>query len=75
MAKVALARCADYDFDNVYNAVKVSVDMLGGIGKFVKPGMTVLLKPNLLTARSSEDAVVTHPEMVRAVGTNFSHLL
>ena len=68
MSRVALARCADYDLDNVYSAVKAAIDMLGGIGKFIKPGMTVLLKPNLLTVRQADDAVVTHPEVVRAVG-------
>jgi uncharacterized protein (DUF362 family)/Pyruvate/2-oxoacid:ferredoxin oxidoreductase delta subunit len=68
MSKVALARCENYDLDNVYNAVKKSIDFLGGIGKFVKPGMNVLLKPNLLSARAAEDAVITHPEVVRAVG-------
>lgn len=68
MSKVVLARCEDYDPDNVYNAVKRSIDLLGGIGKFVRPGMKVLLKPNLLSARAPEDAVTTHPEVIRAVG-------
>lgn len=68
MVKVALVRCGDYDSENVYNAVKASIGLLGGIGKFVRPGMTVLLKPNLLTVRQADDAVVTHPEVVRALG-------
>lgn len=68
MSKVALYRCDDYDIDNVHNAVKRSIDLLGGIERFVKPGMKVLLKPNLLTTAAAEDAVVTHPEVVRAVG-------
>lgn len=68
MAKVSLVRCADYDLDNVYNAVKRSIDLLGGIEKFVKPGMKVLLKPNLLSGRPPEDAVCTHPEVIRALG-------
>ncbi len=67
MARVALARCADYDPDNVFGAVGRAIDLLGGIGQFVKPGMTVLVKPNLLSARPPEDAVDTHPEVVRAV--------
>ncbi|MBN2453606.1 MAG: DUF362 domain-containing protein [Candidatus Omnitrophica bacterium] len=68
MAKVAIARCAHYDIDGVYNAVKRSVDLLGGIERYVKPGMSVLLKPNLLTARGPESAVLTHPEIIRSVG-------
>lgn len=67
MSKVALARCETYDREKVFEAVKRSVDLLGGIEKFVKPGNKVLLKPNLLSARPPEEAVCTHPEVVRAV--------
>ncbi|PLY06145.1 MAG: (4Fe-4S)-binding protein [Desulfuromonas sp.] len=34
---------------------------------FVKPGQKVLLKPNMLSGKSPERAVTTHPEIVRAV--------
>ena len=68
MSKVALARCEDYNIDNVYNAVKSSIDLLGGMEKFVSPGMKVLLKPNLLTTALPDEAVTTHPEVIRAVG-------
>jgi uncharacterized protein (DUF362 family)/NAD-dependent dihydropyrimidine dehydrogenase PreA subunit len=34
---------------------------------FVRPGMKVLLKPNLLTAAAMEQGVTTHPAVVRAV--------
>jgi Uncharacterized conserved protein len=67
MAKVAVSRCGSYDTSIVCDAVKKSIDLIGGIGAFVKPGMKVLLKPNLLSARLPEDAVDTHPEVVRAV--------
>ena len=67
MTKVAITRCEYYDTGKVYEAVKRSVDLIGGIEAFVKPGMKVLLKPNLLSARVPEDAVDTHPEIVRAV--------
>jgi uncharacterized protein (DUF362 family)/Pyruvate/2-oxoacid:ferredoxin oxidoreductase delta subunit len=67
MAKVALARCENYDREKVFLAVKRAVGLVGGIGDFVKAGMNVLLKPNLLSARPPEDAVDTHPEVVRAV--------
>jgi uncharacterized protein (DUF362 family)/Pyruvate/2-oxoacid:ferredoxin oxidoreductase delta subunit len=48
-------------------AVQEAVDLLGGIRAFVKPGERVLIKPNLLKAHCPEDAVTTHPEVVRAV--------
>ncbi|MBI5143934.1 MAG: DUF362 domain-containing protein [Candidatus Omnitrophica bacterium] len=67
MSKVALIRCINYEQDRVYGAVKRAVDLIGGIGEFVKPGMKILLKPNLLSARPPEEAVDTHPEVVRSV--------
>jgi uncharacterized protein (DUF362 family) len=66
-AKVSLVRCADYDTARVFEAVKRAVDFIGGINNFVMPGMKVLVKPNLLSARAPEEAVDTHPEVVRAV--------
>ena len=67
MAKVAIVRCKDYKTARVCEAVKRAVDLIGGMESFVKPGMKVLLKPNLLSARPPEDGVDTHPEVVRAV--------
>ena len=67
MTKVALVKCPDYDTEKVFASVKRAVDLLGGIEAFVKPGTKVLVKPNLLSARLPEDAVDTHPEVVRAV--------
>lgn len=67
MSKVALIRCTDYGRKRVFEAVKRAIDLVGGISEFVKPGMKVLLKPNLLSARFPADGVDTHPEVVRAV--------
>lgn len=64
---VSIVKCADYDREKVHAAVKRAVDLVGGIGAFVKPGDRVLLKPNLLKGRPPEAAVTTHPEVVRAV--------
>jgi len=41
--------------------------LIGGLDKFVKPGMRVLLKPNLISAKVPERAITTHPELVAAV--------
>ena len=67
MSKVAITKCSDYDRKRVFGAVKKAVDLVGGMDAYVRPGMRVLLKPNLLSARPPEDAVDTHPEVVRAV--------
>ena len=42
-------------------------DMLGGVTNLIKPGTTVVLKPNAGHAAPPEFAVCTHPETVRAV--------
>ncbi len=66
LAEVSLVGCSDYDPVRTFNAVKRSVDLLGGMGAFVKPGDRVLIKPNLLKAALPDAAVTTHPEVVRA---------
>lgn len=66
---VAIRRCADYDPDTVHAAVSRTVDLLGGIDRYVRPGSTVLLKPNLLFGAAPERAVTTHPAVLTAVGT------
>jgi len=40
---------------------------IGGMGNFINKGDNVLLKMNLLSARSPEEAVTTHPQFVRAI--------
>ena len=66
-SKLAVVRCGDYEACAVDAAVRAAVDLLGGIGLFVKPGQTVLVKPNLLSPRPPEQAVTTHPHVVGAV--------
>ncbi len=64
---VSIVRCDDYELDGVRAAVRQAID-LSGLGSEFTPGRKVLLKPNLLSARRPEDAVTTHPDVVRAVG-------
>jgi len=64
---VALVKCTNYEEERVGDAVGLSVEVLGGIGQYVKPGQRVLLKPNLLRASSPDDLVCTHPAVVKAV--------
>jgi uncharacterized protein (DUF362 family)/Pyruvate/2-oxoacid:ferredoxin oxidoreductase delta subunit len=64
---VTLVRCTKYGLEQTEAAVRRSVDLLGGMGRFVKPGQRVLVKPNLLSASDPARAVVTHPTVVRAV--------
>jgi uncharacterized protein (DUF362 family) len=43
------------------------VELIGGMGAFVRPGERVLLKANLLMRRKPEKATTTHPAVVRAM--------
>lgn len=64
---VSVLACPSYEPELVRQAVAASLEPLGGMGRFVRPGMRVLLKPNLLSAHEPERAVTTHPAIVRAV--------
>ncbi|MGA2150805.1 MAG: DUF362 domain-containing protein [Geobacteraceae bacterium] len=44
-----------------------ALSLLGGIGRFVKPGNTVVVKPNIGWDRSAEQGANTNPLVVRAV--------
>ncbi len=66
-AAVSLARCESYELARVRGALEETVWLLGGLEKFVKPGMRVLLKPNLVVGRPAEQAINTHPVFVEAV--------
>ena len=48
-------------------ATRAAVELLGGMGRFVKPGQKVVVKPNMSFARGPEYATNTHPEVVREV--------
>ncbi len=67
VSDVSLVRCADYEREATMAATRQAVDLLGGMAAFVKSGDLVLIKPNLLKAKSPDSAVTTHPEVVRAV--------
>jgi uncharacterized protein (DUF362 family)/Pyruvate/2-oxoacid:ferredoxin oxidoreductase delta subunit len=60
-------RCEDYYSEAVCTAVGESLDLIGGMARFVSPGDKVLIKPNLLAAREPDKAVTTHPRVVEAV--------
>jgi len=64
---VSIAGCDDYRKDSIIRAVKETLEPFGGIDAFVKPGQRVLLKPNLLSAKSPERAITTHPILVEVV--------
>jgi uncharacterized protein (DUF362 family)/Pyruvate/2-oxoacid:ferredoxin oxidoreductase delta subunit len=64
---VSLSSCNGYRRGDVERAVGEAVGRLGGMERFVTPGSRVLIKPNMLAAKTPDRAVTTHPEVVRAV--------
>jgi uncharacterized protein (DUF362 family)/NAD-dependent dihydropyrimidine dehydrogenase PreA subunit len=67
MSKVVLKECTTYDINNVIEKVNNGIELIGGWNKFVRPGMKVLLKVNLIGPKTSDSAAVTHCEFVRAI--------
>ena len=65
MTKVALIKCEVYEA--VKEAVRKSVDLIGGLEKYVRKGQRVLLKPNLINPSKREEAAVTDPIFLKAV--------
>lgn len=53
--------------DRVLQLVREAIGLLGGVSKFVKPGDTVLLKPNLTVFYSAEEGCTTDPLVVGAL--------
>ncbi len=67
MTKVSIVKCENYEYENVKNAIRKSLDLIGGLQKFVNPGNTVLLKVNAIIGFPAERAATTHPNVVRAM--------
>lgn len=69
MGTVSIEKCSDYNIENVINSVKKTFENLGGINKYIKPGMKVLIKPNLVMKKRPEEAATTHPAVIEAVAS------
>lgn len=69
--RVAAGPQAGYDLavvkGDIAAAVKAAIETLGGIGRFVRRGNKVVLKPNMSFPNPPEWASTTHPDVVRAV--------
>ncbi len=48
-------------------ATRAAVEAIGGMGKFIKTGQHVVIKPNMSFAQGIDSATTTHPDVVRAV--------
>ncbi len=67
-SKVALVRCASYDEEVVYAAIKRGLELIGGARTYVEPGERIVLKPNVLFGMEPQKCVTTHPSVLKAAG-------
>ena len=63
-AKVALAKCEDYQQENLRRAVGELLALLGGWEQFVRPGERVLIKPNFIAPRPPEVPAQTDGRLI-----------
>ncbi|MBN2408469.1 MAG: DUF362 domain-containing protein [Candidatus Aminicenantes bacterium] len=66
--RVAVVRCPLYEAGPLAQAVRRSLDLLGGLDSLLAPGMNVFVKINHLSPQASpERAICTHPLFAREV--------
>lgn len=66
MANVIIKANEHYEYEEVRNNIAFIMEKLGA-ASIIQPGQRVFLKANLLSKKLPEDAVTTHPSIVRAV--------
>lgn len=66
-SRVALMQCDSYGTALLMRKIDEAVSLLGGFAQWIRPGMNVLLKVNLIGPMPPESAAVTHVDFVRAV--------
>jgi uncharacterized protein (DUF362 family) len=74
MTQVALTRCAGYDAPTFDVALDRSLELIGGLRQFVRPGDRVLLKPNLVSAQPAVAAATTHPQLISSLASRLLDL-
>jgi len=67
MDKVSLIKCSSYELDQVEYALENSLKLIGGLENYIKPGMKILVKCNLLMKKKPEECTTTHPAVVEAL--------
>lgn len=64
---VIVVRGADLARERIERMVESGFNAMGGIGRFIKPGMKVVIKPNIAWNSGPERAHNTNPDLVAAV--------
>lgn len=63
---VAVVRCKTYDVEAVKPAPEEAVNAVNGLD-FVKSGMKIIIKPNLVSFKKPDAAATTHPALLEAL--------
>ncbi len=63
---VSIVRCADYSEETCERALREVLVPFGGLD-WVRPGMRVVIKANLVSAMKPEKAATTHPALLAAL--------
>lgn len=63
-ADAAIAACPDYEPETCRTALQQVLAPFGGLA-WVKPGMRIAVKANLVSAMKPERAATTHPMLLR----------
>lgn len=68
-ATVAIARTVERyrDQETIYALTKEAIALIGGIGRFVQPGQSVLIKPNQTGYFLADEGMTTDPRLVAAL--------
>lgn len=71
---VSIVRCNDYDYNMAKKAIIELIENLGGLEKIIKKGQKVLIKANLLSKKRPDEAVTTHPLLIRVLAEELIEL-
>ncbi len=63
MSQVAVIGCDDYSREKVHESLTAALDEIGGLD-WVKPGMKIAVKANLVSFLPPERAATTHPALL-----------
>lgn len=65
--KLIYSKCADYTPEKVDQSIEFIINNLENFKEKLTKAKTVLIKPNLLSAKTPEKAVTTHPEVIKSI--------
>lgn len=64
---VIISKCTAYEDKKLESSVSDIFQKIGNIESLLKPGDTVVIKPNMLLGKSPDQVVTTHPDLIKQV--------